>query len=255
MQESMIGSWAQESRLTGEIHLSLRNLNHQFLDLMSARDRVRTHDWIDPQPRAAAEEIAEYLAPLSARQRSLAADCPYALFDLRFQDSAHWSRRLKVADICASAEECSMSAETVNFARLALFFAWHVTTRTPLNARLVLGMSETTVDAFRALTVNGLVALAATESCQLTARWSASQGYWRALLGGALHQEGPALRRAQLFGLQLAAAAQLPPGFREGDSHCGRSPLKFTLRGCDASPSPTPTYKNLQKRRQSVKRH
>jgi len=245
MQEVMVGSWAQESRLTGEIRLSLRDLNHQFLNLMGAWNRAPTHDWIDPEPRGTAHKIAEQLAPLSAYQRGLVADCPYALFDLR----------LKNADPIQLTDEFPTAIETVNFVRLALFFAWHVTTRTPLTARLVLGMSEAAIDAFKGLTVNGLCDLAATESCRLTARWSESRGYWSALLVGALRQDAVALRRAQLFGLQLAAAAQLPPGFNEGDGHCGRSPVRITLPGCYASLSPTPTHKNLQKRRQGVKRH
>ena len=55
--------------------------------------------------RGKRRRLAAQVAPLSAAQRAAAAGCPYALFDLRFQDDAHWRARLQNADDWRVADE------------------------------------------------------------------------------------------------------------------------------------------------------
>ena len=195
MQDAFVGNWAQESHLSAEILGSLRDLNHRFLDLTASR----TTDW-----------VAARVAPLSAAQRAAAAGCPYALFDLRFQDEGHWRLRLQNSGAWRVADESVVDDETVNFVRLALFYAWHVASSAGLAADLLLGMRSDTASAFRRITVDSLPALVATEAVNLTARWSGCSAYWNALIGAAARADAAALRRVQLSGLQLAAAARLP---------------------------------------------
>jgi hypothetical protein len=195
MQEAFVGNWAQESHLSAEILGSLRDLNHRFLDLAA----TRTADWVSGR-----------VALLSAPQRAAAAGCPYALFDLRFQDEGHWRLRLQNSGGWRVADESVVDDETVNFVRLALFYAWHVASSAGLKAQLLLGMNGTTAAAFRRITVNQLPALVATEAVYLSARWSGCTAYWSALTAAASRADPAALRRIQLYGLQLAAAARLP---------------------------------------------
>jgi hypothetical protein len=194
MQEEMVGGWRQEGHLSAQTLGSLRDLNHRFLDLLAAR----------------AEWVAERVAPLSAAQRAAAAGCPYALFDLRFQDEMHWRLRLQNAAPWRVAEDSAADDAAVGFSSIALFYAWHVASSAGLGARLLLGMNGNTAAAFRQITVNQLPALAATEAAHLSARWSGCNSYWSALTGAASRADAPALRRVQLYGLQLAAAAWLP---------------------------------------------
>jgi hypothetical protein len=194
MQDAFVGNWAQESHLSAEILGSLRDLNHRFLDLTASR----TTDW-----------VAGRVAPLSAAQRAAAAGCPYALFDLRFQDEGHWRLRLQNSGAWGVADESVADDETVNFVRLALFYAWHVASSAGLKAQLLLGMNGATAAAFRRITVNHLPALVATEAGHLSARWSGCTAYWGALTDAASRADPAALRRVQLYGLQLAAAARL----------------------------------------------
>ena len=194
MQDAFVGNWAQESHLSAEILGSLRDLNHRFLDLTA----TRSTDW-----------VAGRVAPLSAAQRAAAADCPYALFDLRFQDDGHWQLRLQNAGAWRVADEAVVDDDTINFVRLALFYAWHVASSAGLRAQLLLGMNATTAAAFRRMTVNHLPALVATEAVHLSIRWSGCTAYWSALTAAASRADPPALRRIQLYGLQLAAAARL----------------------------------------------
>jgi hypothetical protein len=206
MQEAYVGSWARESHLSAEILGSLRDLNHRFLDLAASRT-----GW-----------MAGQVAALSAAQRAAAAGCPYALFDLRFQDDGHWRVRLQSLRSWYVADEAAADGQgddqgdgqgddhTVGFVRLALFYAWHVASSEGIKAQLLLGMNGGTAAEFRRITVNQLPALVASEAKHLSARWSGCTTYWSALTAAALRTDLKALRRIQLQGLQLAAAAQLP---------------------------------------------
>ncbi len=113
--------------------------------------------------------------------------------------------------IGASPTSRSRIDDTASFVRLALFYAWHVAATARFSAQLLLGMSEHTAAAFRCATLNGLPALVAGEAVQLDARDGA-----RATRTGAPWCAPPRariadrLRKVQLFGLQLAAAARLP---------------------------------------------
>jgi hypothetical protein len=194
MQDAFVGNWAQESHLSAGLLGSLRDLNHRFLDLTA----TRTTDW-----------VAGRVAPLSAAQRAAAADCPYALFDLRFQDEEHWRMRLQNSAAWRVADASPVDDETTDFVRLALFYAWHVASGAGIKAQLLLGMSGSTVGAFRRITVNQLPPLVATEAGHLSIRWSGCAAYWTALTAAASRADAAALRRIQLRGLQLAAAARL----------------------------------------------
>ncbi len=196
MQDAIIGSWAQESHVSAEHLQSLRDLNHRFLDLACGGLPMG---------------LAGRVTPLSEAQRAAAANCPYALFDLRFEDTAYWRGRLENAGHWRVADELPLDSGAAHFAQLALFYAWHVASSTALAAQLLLGMRSDTAHAFRRITVNSLPGLAATEAANLTARWSHCGAYWSALVSAASRADPAALRRVQLYGLQLAAAARLPP--------------------------------------------
>src|SRR5258706_1172728 len=126
MQDAFIGNWAQESHLSAEVLGSLRDLNHRFLDLTASR----TTDW-----------VAGCVAPLSAAQRAAAAGCPYALFDLRFEDDGHWRLRLQASGGWRVADESVADDEPVNFVGPARFHAWHGAASAGLKAQLLLGMN------------------------------------------------------------------------------------------------------------------
>jgi hypothetical protein len=205
MQDAFVGTWAQESHLSAEILGSLRDLNHRFLDLTAARAGL----WGASGGAAPSLHLAGQVAPLSVAQREAAACCPYALFDLRFQDDGYWRLRLQSTGAWGVADESMVDDDTVTFVRLALFYAWHVASTAGIAAQLLLGMNGNTASAFRRITVNQLPALVVTESANLSARWSDCAAYWSALTAAASRADAVALRRVQLYGLQLAAAARL----------------------------------------------
>jgi hypothetical protein len=128
---------------------------------------------------------------------------------LRFQDDAHWRQRLQNLGAWRVADEAVVDDATVSFVRLALFYAWHVAAGAGLKAQLLLGMNGSTAAAFRRITVNQLPALVESEAANLSARWGDRTAFWSALTAAASRADAPALRRVQLYGLQLAAAARL----------------------------------------------
>jgi hypothetical protein len=206
MQDAFVTSWAGQPHFSAAMLDSLYDLNHRFLDLVGAR----TCDWHPPGGTGLPGEVSGQVAPLSAAQRAAAANCPYALFDLRFHDEEHWQARLRQLGHWRVADEAMGSDDTANFVRLALFYAWHVAATAKLSAQLLLGMNEHTAAAFRRVTLNSLPALVASEAVNLRARWCTCNAYWSALVRAASRTDAVRLRRVQLFGLQLEAAARLP---------------------------------------------
>ena len=179
----------------------MRGLNRRFLDLAGTG--------------LLAPGLARQVAGLLPVQRAAAANCPYALFDLRFGDDVYWRERLQTMGNWRIADESKIQADTVDFVQLALFYTWHVASSTGLAAHLLLGMHGNTAEAFRGIAVDALPSLALAEAPNLTARWSGCSSYWTALISAAARPDSAALRRVQLSGLQLAAAAQLPSEPRE----------------------------------------
>ena len=200
MQEAFI-SWAQEPHLSMDQLTSMRGLNRRFLDLAD-----KGSSW---------SGLGRQVALLSPPQRAAAADCPYALFDLRFQDEAHWRGRLQAASAWCTADAPRADYDLVDFVRVALFYTWHLASSAGLAANLLFGMQGNTAEAFRRIPVDALPALAVSEVVNLAPRWNHCNTYWTALIGAAARSDAAALRRVQLSGLQLAAAAQLPSEPRE----------------------------------------
>jgi hypothetical protein len=205
MQDANVSGWHRESPVSDGMMGSLRELNHRFLDLAGAC----SGEWICAGREALPPDLAGRVAPLSAAQRSAAASCPYALFDLRFQDEGHWRPRLQHGAAWRVADEPAGNRATLDFVQLALIYAWHLASTAKLSAQFILGMDERTADAFGRITINHLPALAAAEAANLSARWRDCGAYWRALVHAASRPDAAGLRRVQLFGLQLAAAARL----------------------------------------------
>ncbi|MGD0489936.1 MAG: hypothetical protein ABSC32_00195 [Steroidobacteraceae bacterium] len=205
MQEAFIGGWCRQPSFSVEVLAPLHDLNLRFLDLLG----THAADWRTCAALGLPEDASQRLAPMTASQRAAAAHCPYALFDLRFCDEAHWNARLRGTAQWRVQDE-GPDEDTANFVRLALFYAWHVATTTRYAAQLLLGMSERTAVAFRGATLNFLPTLVASETANLSARFLNCGAYWSALVNAAVRRDEHQLRKVQLFGLQLVAAALLP---------------------------------------------
>ena len=92
MQDAFIGSWAQESHLSAE-HAELVARSESSIPGFGRGSGRR----LGGRGSGCGEAGSGQVAPLSAAQRAAAANCPYALFDLRFQDDGYWRARLQNA--------------------------------------------------------------------------------------------------------------------------------------------------------------
>jgi hypothetical protein len=202
MQDATAGTWHAVPALPVEMLVSLRDLNHRFLDLIGAGSAPV---WGGPRP-----DVPARIATLSGAQKAAAAACPYALFDLQFQDDAHWQARLEPTAAGYIADAPAVAGAAAAFAQLALFYAWHVAAHGTLACQLILGMSERTAAALGRTPLSRVAALVAAEAANLRARWSDCTAFWSVLVDAAGRPDEKSLRRIQLFGLQLAAAARLP---------------------------------------------
>ena len=189
MQDPIVDTWTREAPITGEIGRTLRELNLRFLDL----------DGI----------AAPGLVALPPARKASIADCPYALFDLRFEEDAYWRTRLDIAMPHWVAERGAADGEVAAFVRLALIYAWHLATSATLQARLLLGMSARTAATFADATVVRLTQIAEAEAPNLAPRWPRCTAFWDGLADAAGTADRVRLRRIQLYGLQLAVAKRL----------------------------------------------
>lgn len=207
MQEGFAGTWVPEPHMSASTLGSLYALNHRFLDLCASH----TDGWPAAQRIRLPGEMPARVAPLSTAQRAAAAHCPYALFDLKFGDEEHWRQRFAAAAAgeWRVSDAAPAGGDAAEFVRLAIFFAWHLASSAAGSARLILGMHGQTAGAFRAAAITSLPSLAAGEIRNLSARWCTSDAYWSALTRAAALPSAEKLRKAQLFGLQLAAADRL----------------------------------------------
>ena len=204
MQDAFI--WASQSHLSAEMLAPLRDLNLRFLDLVAARAGA----WPGTGPLSLSPGAVARIAPLTRAQRAAAANCPYALFDLRLGDEAHWRLGLARHPDRAVADGPPIAEDILSFACIALFYAWHVASTPRLGAQLWLGMSKGTASVLRTISLDRLPALAASQAAHLSARWGSSVFFWDALAASASRGEERCLRKVHLFGVQLAAAALLP---------------------------------------------
>jgi hypothetical protein len=206
MQQALTGTWSRQPHFSIEALTPLHDLNHRFLDLLAER----SGSWLVRERCAETGGLGRALAALTTVQRAALGRCPYALFDLRFSDEEHWRDRLERPPRWRVEDAPGAAGELTEFVHLTLFYAWHVASTAQLAAQVLLGMHMRTAQAFRAAALSALPALAASEAVELKIRWGTRHAFWSTLIRAASRGDSARLRRAQLFGLQLAAAARLP---------------------------------------------
>ena len=145
---------------------------------------------------------------LPAAARSLAADCPYTLFNLRFDDGSFW-RSVAVEHRPGASASTAAGA----FARAAVFLAWHLVRSCELAAPLALGMAASVMELMRALPVSALDEVAAAALPFLAPRWADHERFWSTLASAACTANSRELGEVRLLGMQLLAADGLRARF------------------------------------------
>jgi hypothetical protein len=205
MQDASVISANPERLLTAQTLRSLGELNLRFLDLAGAAPHRRAGEWMLRVP----PDLSQRIAALAQDRRAALSNCPYALFDIRFCDDAHWHSTLQTGARWRVNDVSPEDAGMAEFTQLALFYSWHLAASSPLSAPLILGMNESTVRALACVTLDKLPGLIEAQRHHVSLRWPNCKPFWHLLTSAASVPGSRNLRRAQLFGLQVAAATRL----------------------------------------------
>jgi hypothetical protein len=189
------GAYRVHALLDSQTLRTLEDANEAFL-LLLTRSRERA------SPFGLPGEVAARAAALAPAARALAARCPYALFNLQFENAAFWSEAARGPPAPVPAG----GSEALAFAHTAVFMAWHLAQGDELAAALVLGMTPAVRAAWRALPLSAVTPAADAAWPALRARWAEHRLFWPALIAAAEARDALAMDQVRRLGLQLLAA-------------------------------------------------
>jgi hypothetical protein len=195
------GTYAQRAAIDDGTLETLRQANGAFLALVARRAAGEGSGDTLGLPA----EVAARIAAQDATTRRFAAECPYTLFNVRFEDAAFWRGIAAGASAGETRAAPRADADEPRFVLTAVFLAWHLARQGDLSAALVLGMTPAVREAWRALPLQVLDAVAASTLPHLRARWGGHARFWPQLLDAAERPAVDHAERVRLLGLQLLA--------------------------------------------------
>jgi hypothetical protein len=207
---------------------SLAELNEMGLALLAEQAAAPAGP-----PVALLREVGVLWRTLDRDARRRAAAVPYLLLDGGFGDRERWRRGAarEVADPARGLCPAFFTVPgTIEVARLAFTYAWHLARAEGAAARLLLGMPSGCATLIAGCTLRHMHTLAERHPEWLRPRWPAQAPLWRELLLAAGSGEPRALTRARLHGLTMLAA--------EARRAAGRAPLTSPAGRASTAPSP-----------------
>ena len=146
--------------------------------------------------------VASRVRAFEPAARHALAACPYALFDVQFGNARVWREFVLGSDVAAA----QATHEHAEFARTAVFLAWHLAQSNDLAACLVLGMTAEVQRLWRGMPVSVLERAVRAAAPRLAARWGRHRTFWPKLLDSAAAGDRGRAEAVRLLGLQLIAA-------------------------------------------------
>lgn len=186
-----------------EMLKTVAELNEQCLELLAEQAMQRATP-AAPMLR----ELKELWRRLDASVRRRAAACPYLLVDAGFADPYRWgwvgAQRMEDREPDAFAPFFTVPGVT-GVAHQVFNNAWYMIRIEPVGAPLFLGMSTHCAALFKACTMRQVAELADRHASWLRPRWLGRTKVWSDLLLAAISDDGIALERARMRGVQLLA--------------------------------------------------
>jgi hypothetical protein len=195
--------WHSSPILTPQVLEPLYDINWDFLTMLTRLPRQWQAARVSSRlPCPAYVELVS-MDPFRRRE---AARVPFTLYSARFLDDRYWqqvasSPTLPLTEYPGSDDTRQCLLE---FARLALFFAWHLAVANPPAARLVMGMPGETVTVFREMSPTKVRQIAMDRAEVFVPRWADRTSFWNRLLRGPGDKGSPALD-AGMIGIQMIA--------------------------------------------------
>jgi hypothetical protein len=149
---------------------------------------------------------------MSPAARTSLTALPYTLYSLGFEDEKLWRSLAEPATLATSLSMGERYAQPhraslqASLCEVALLFAWHVATASPLAARLIYAMQDSVVQRFTAAPLWYVRRLAVHHASLLLPRWPTNPGFWPDLVSFAIEGDQQRLATVKVLGTQLIAA-------------------------------------------------
>jgi hypothetical protein len=159
-------------------------------------------------------EATSTLTRMSNDAIALAARCSFSLFELRLGDF----EQTQISDSALIDPAPIESTPVRDFAKAALFFAWHLLNGSDsgqMHARLLLGMHPRAAVQLRTASIPQLVEIANQSDRKMSPRWSNHALFWSNLTQSAAAGDLIRLQTTYLLGRQLLAADSLRGAIQE----------------------------------------
>ena len=188
----------------------IHELNLDYIELLAAEHNAASAS--DGQLQHLPCKLHAVLAELSPAARVSLAALPYTLYSLGFEDEKLWRA---LADPAALATSLSMSERYAQphsaslqaaLCEVALLYAWHVATSSPLAARLIYAMPDSVAQRLIAAPPWYVRRLSVHHASLLMPRWPTNPGFWPDLVRFAAAGDHQRLATAKILGSQLIAA-------------------------------------------------
>jgi len=196
--------------LSAAVLARVQELNLDYIELLAAEHS-------DPPTEAGQLQylpckLHATLAALAPAARNSLAALPYTLYSLGFEDEKLWRG---LAEPAALAVSLSMreryshphsASLQASLCEVALLYAWHVATASPLAARIIYAMPESVTQRLTAAPPWYVRRLAVHHASLLMPRWPTNPGFWPDLVRFAAAGDQQRLGTAKVLGSQLIAA-------------------------------------------------
>ncbi|HTJ16412.1 MAG TPA: hypothetical protein VL494_06480 [Steroidobacteraceae bacterium] len=196
--------------LSAAVLARIHELNLDYMELLAAeRNAV---DACDGQLQHLPSKLHAAIAEMSPAARASLAALPYTLYSLGFEDEKLWRALAQPATLAAAMSmrerytqprDASLQA---SLCEVALMYAWHVATSSPLAARLIYAMPEAVAERLMAAPPWYVRRLAVHHASLLLPRWPTNPGFWPDLVRFAVADDQQRLATAKVLGSQLIAA-------------------------------------------------
>ena len=195
--------------LSAAVLARIHELNLDYVELLAAEHNTAI---ADGQLQHLPCKLHAALAELSSAARATLAAMPYTLYSLGFEDEKLWRSLAEPAALATSlsiseryAQPYSTSLQA-SLCEVALLYAWHVATSSPLAARLIYAMPESVAQRLTAAPPWYVRRLAVHHASLLMPRWPTNPGFWPDLVRFAAAGDHLRLATAKILGSQLIAA-------------------------------------------------
>jgi len=194
--------WSERGLLDGVTRRALVSMNLAFLDLAAELAEEGRLKQIPGLPPRALNSLIGLEAASTLCER-----LPFALFDLRFAESAFWAAEIVAAGGVRNGFALpTADKRIVAFTRAVIMVAWHLAQTRASCARLVFGASPATVAAIAAMPV-ALVDRVARRVClALSARFGSRTRFWLQFEGCAVRPNERSVAMLRQLGLQIQGA-------------------------------------------------